>query len=49
VSGKTPKDCDQGSVEPFLQAMTGTAVNRTGSSVSLPGKLSEATQILVMR
>ncbi|MEB3261469.1 MAG: MBL fold metallo-hydrolase [Cyanobacteriota bacterium] len=49
VSGKTPKDCDQGNVEPFLQAMTGTAVNRTGSSVSLPGKLSEATQILVMR
>ncbi len=49
VSGKPPKDCDQGDVQPFLQAMTGTAVNRTGTRVSLPGKLSDATQILLMR
>ena len=49
VSGKTPKDCDQGGVQPFLQAMAGTPVQRTGTSVSLPGKLSDATQILVMR
>lgn len=49
VSGKAPKDCDQGGVQPFLQAMAGTPVQRTGTSVSLPGKLSDATQILVMR
>lgn len=49
VSGKTPKDCDQGGVQPFLQAMAGTPVNRTGTSVNLPGKLSDSTQILVMR
>lgn len=49
VSGTTPKDCDQGSVQPFLQAMAGTPVQRTGTSVSLPGKLSDATQILLMR
>jgi len=49
VSGKAPKDCDQGGVQPFLQAMAGTPVQRTGTSLSLPGKLSDATQILVMR
>ena len=49
VSGKTPKDCDQGGVQPFLQAMAGTPVQRTGTSLSLPGKLSDATQIMVMR
>ena len=50
VSGKTtPKNCDQGGVQPFLQAMAGTPVTRTGTSVSLPGKLSDGTQILLMR
>jgi L-ascorbate metabolism protein UlaG (beta-lactamase superfamily) len=50
VSGKTtPKNCDQSGVQPFLQAMAGTPVKRTGTSVSLPGKLSDSTQILVMR
>ncbi|MCP9849983.1 MBL fold metallo-hydrolase [Cyanobium sp. Morenito 9A2] len=49
VSGKTPADCDQGSVEPFLQALAGTPVKRVGRSVSLPGKLSDATQVLVLR
>ena len=49
VSGKTPKDCDQGSIEPFLKAMAGTPVKRGGSSISLPAKLSDATQILVLR
>ena len=50
VSGKSaPKNCDQGGVQPFLQAMAGTPVKRTGTSVSLPGKLSDGTQILVMR
>jgi L-ascorbate metabolism protein UlaG (beta-lactamase superfamily) len=49
VNGKPPKDCDQGSVEPFLKAMAGTPVKRAGSSISLPAKLSDGTQILVLR
>jgi L-ascorbate metabolism protein UlaG (beta-lactamase superfamily) len=51
VSGKTPpKDCDQGSVQPFLDAMAGTPVQRRGSRISLPGKLSgDGTVIEVMR
>ena len=49
VSGKTPKGCDQGGVDPFLQAMAGTPVKRVGRMLSLPAKLSEGTQIEVMR
>ncbi len=49
VSGKPPKDCDQGSIEPFLKAMAGTPVKRSGSSITLPAKLSDGTQILVLR
>jgi L-ascorbate metabolism protein UlaG (beta-lactamase superfamily) len=49
VSGKTPKDCDQGGVQPFLEAMAGTPVQRRGSRISLPGKLSDSTVIEVMR
>ena len=49
VSGATPANCDQGSVEPFLQAMAGTPVKRVGRVLSLPAKLSDTTQIDVMR
>jgi L-ascorbate metabolism protein UlaG (beta-lactamase superfamily) len=49
VSGKPPAQCDQGSVEPFLQAMAGTPVKRVGRVQTLPAKLSEGTQITVMR
>jgi len=49
VSGNTPKNCDQSSVEPFLEAMKGTSVKRVGRVLSLPGKLKDATQIDVMR
>ncbi len=49
VSGKTPKGCDQSGVDPFLQAMGGTPVKRVGRVLSLPAKLSEGTQIEVMR
>jgi L-ascorbate metabolism protein UlaG (beta-lactamase superfamily) len=49
VSGATPANCDQGSVEPFLQAMAGTPVKRVGRVLSLPAKLSNSTQIDVMR
>jgi len=49
VSGKTPKDCDQTSVQPFLDAMAGTPVKRGGRTLSLPGKLGEGMAIEVMR
>jgi L-ascorbate metabolism protein UlaG (beta-lactamase superfamily) len=49
VSGTTPANCDQGSVEPFLKAMAGTPVKRVGRVFSLPAKLSDTTQIDVMR
>jgi len=49
VSGKTPKNCDQSGVQPFLQAMAGTPVKRVGTVLSLPAKLGEGTQIEVMR
>jgi L-ascorbate metabolism protein UlaG (beta-lactamase superfamily) len=49
VSGKTPKDCDQTTVQPFLDAMAGTPVKRTGRSLSLPSKLGEGMVVEVMR
>jgi L-ascorbate metabolism protein UlaG (beta-lactamase superfamily) len=49
VNGPTPKDCDQGGVDPFLKAMGGTPVNRRGSRISLPGTLNEGPVIDVMR
>jgi L-ascorbate metabolism protein UlaG (beta-lactamase superfamily) len=49
VSGKAPKDCDQSGIQPFLDAMAGTPVQRRGSSISLPGKLDGGPVIEVMR
>jgi len=50
VSGrKAPNGCDQSSVDPFLKAMAGTKVNRTGATLSLPGKLGDGLVIEVMR
>jgi L-ascorbate metabolism protein UlaG (beta-lactamase superfamily) len=49
MSGTAAKGCDQSSVDPFLQAMAGTPVKRVGRVLSLPAKLSEGTQIEVMR
>lgn len=49
VSGKAPANCDQGGLQPFLQAMGGTPVQRTGRSISLPGQLSDGLQITVLR
>ena len=49
VSGKTPANCDQSSVEPFLEAMKGTSVKRVGRVLSLPGKLGDGMVIEVMR
>jgi L-ascorbate metabolism protein UlaG (beta-lactamase superfamily) len=49
VSGAVPADCDQGSVEPFLQAMPGTPVQRPGRTLSLPSSLGEGPVIKVLR
>jgi L-ascorbate metabolism protein UlaG (beta-lactamase superfamily) len=49
VSGTTPPNCDQGTVQPFLDAMAGTPVQRPGRRISLPGSLSEGPVIKVMR
>jgi L-ascorbate metabolism protein UlaG (beta-lactamase superfamily) len=49
VSGKTPKDCDQTTLQPFLDAMAGTPVKRPGRTLSLPGKLGDGMVIEVMR
>lgn len=49
VSGTAPKNCDQGPVQPFLQAMGGTPVQRVGRVLSLPASLSDTTQIELMR
>ena len=49
VSGKAPKDCDLSGIQPFLDAMAGTPVQRRGSSINLPGKLDGGPVIEVMR
>jgi hypothetical protein len=49
VSGSVPAGCDQGSVEPFLQAMGGTPVQRTGRTLNLSTSLGEGPVIKVMR
>ena len=49
VSGDAPKGCDQGGVQPFLDAMGGTTVRRVGTTLSLPGTLGDNTVIDVMR
>lgn len=49
VSGAVPANCDQGSVEPFLQAMSGTPVQRPGRTVNLSTSLGEGPTITVLR
>lgn len=41
--------CDQGSAQPFLDAMAGTPVRRTGSSLSVAPPVSDGPEILLMR
>jgi L-ascorbate metabolism protein UlaG (beta-lactamase superfamily) len=48
-SGKTAADCDQGPVEPFLQAMSGVTVRRSGRSVSLVPPLGDGVVVEVLR
>ena len=49
VKGDAPSGCDQGGVQPFLDAMSGTQVRQVGPSLSLPGNLGDSTVIEVMR
>ena len=49
VNGEAPSGCDQGGVQPFLDAMGGTQVRQAGPSLSLPSNLNDNTVIEVMR
>ena len=49
VNGDAPAGCDQGGVQPFLDAMGGTPIRRVGRSVSFAGALSDATEVTVMQ
>ena len=49
VNGEAPSGCDQGGVQPFLDAMSGTQVRKVGPSLSLPTNLNDSTLIEVMR
>ena len=49
VNGEPPSGCDQGGVQPFLDAMSGTEVRKVGPSLNLPGTLGDNTVIDVMR
>lgn len=49
VNGTAPEGCDQEGVQPFLDAMGGTSVQRVGSSLNLPASLGDSTVINVMR
>ena len=49
VDGEAPEGCDQEGVQPFLDAMGGTAVRRVGRTQTLPGRLDDTTVITVMQ
>ena len=49
VNGEAPAGCDQGGVQPFLDAMSGSQVRQVGPTLSLPGNLGDSTVIEVMR
>lgn len=49
VNGDAPAGCDQGGVQPFLDAMAGTTVQNVGRSISLPGNLGDSTVVTVMQ
>ena len=49
VSGDAPAGCDQGGVQPFLDALRGAEVRRAGPSLTLPGTLGDGTVVDVMR
>ena len=48
-TGTPPAGCDQGSVLPFLEAMVGTTVRRTGRTISVVPPVGDGMVIEVMR
>ena len=49
VRGDAPEGCDQGGVQPFLDAMAGTTIRTVGRSQIVPGALGDTTVITVMQ
>ena len=49
VRGDAPAGCDQGGVQPFLDALSGTKVQRAGTNLTLPATLGDTTVVEVMR
>mgnify|MGYP001401319595 FL=1 len=49
INGNAPANCDQGGVQPFLNAMGGTTGVNPGRSISLPANLPDTTVITVLR
>ena len=49
VNGDAPAGCDQGGVQPFLDAMGGTPIRRVGRSQTLADRLDDTTVITVMQ
>lgn len=49
INGDVPANCDQGGVQPFLNAMGGTTVVNPGRSINLPANLPDTTVITVLR
>ena len=49
VRGDAPAGCDQGGVQPFLDALSGTKVQRAGTTLTLPATLGDTTVVEVMR
>ena len=49
VNGDAPANCDQGGVQPFLEAMGGSTVVNPGRSINLPANLPDTTVITVLR
>ena len=49
VNGEAPVGCDQGGIQPFLDALRGAEVRRVGPSLTLPGNLGDGTVVEVMR
>ncbi len=49
INGKRPKDCDLNSVQPFLNAMEGTQVIKSGRQLTLSSNMKEKTIIHLMR
>ena len=49
VAGTAPAGCDQSGIQPFLDALGGTSVQRVGATLTLPAQLGDSTIVDVMR